>query len=85
MTYNIVTRMMYVHRDLSFDNILVCGSSVRLTYFCSVPGVEPRLNQLACQQLFTAPELTSIFPPSPAADWWSLGSILYHLLTGQAS
>lgn len=72
-------------RDLNPENILVCGGTLRLTYFCSFPSVEPTIDMLALKRLYCAPEINSIFPVTFAADWWSYGVILYHLLTGQVS
>lgn len=33
---------------------------------------------------YIAPEMQSpLYVPTPASDWWSVGALLYHLLTGQ--
>ena len=35
---------------------------------------------------YLAPELLSpLAQPTNAADWWSVGALMYHLLTGQVS
>ncbi|XP_075223191.1 ribosomal protein S6 kinase delta-1 [Lycorma delicatula] len=71
-------------RDLNPDNILVHDGSIRLTYFCQFAGVEPPVDYKAVKKLYCAPEVSSIFPITESADWWSYGAILYELITGQS-
>ena len=30
-------------------------------------------------------EIGSVTPPTPAADWWSVGAIMFEMLTGKVS
>ncbi|RZF34165.1 hypothetical protein LSTR_LSTR003575 [Laodelphax striatellus] len=71
-------------RDLNPENLLVHKGSVKLTYFCQFAGIEPPVNHKAIEKLYCAPEVTSIFPVTQAADWWSFGAILYELITGHS-
>ncbi|XP_054618063.1 ribosomal protein S6 kinase delta-1 isoform X2 [Dunckerocampus dactyliophorus] len=70
-------------RDLNPNNILLDHQGhVQLTYFCSWSDVEESCDKEACTNMYAAPEVGGISEETAACDWWSLGAILYELLTG---
>ncbi|XP_049812537.1 ribosomal protein S6 kinase delta-1 [Schistocerca nitens] len=72
-------------RDLHPDNILLGErGSLLVSYMCQLGAVDSVINEEAVNSLYCAPEVKSIFPVTPAADWWSFGAILFDLLTGKA-
>nr|XP_057913199.1 ribosomal protein S6 kinase delta-1 isoform X2 [Doryrhamphus excisus] len=70
-------------RDLNPNNILLDHQGhVQLTYFCSWSDVEESCDKEACTNMYAAPEVGGISEETAACDWWSLGAILFELLTG---
>ncbi|XP_076055102.1 ribosomal protein S6 kinase delta-1-like isoform X2 [Oratosquilla oratoria] len=72
--------------DFNPDNLLLGeGGSLVLTYQSQWTSVEREISDKSRKGGFVAPELDSpLSVPTPAADWWSVGAILYNLLTGQS-
>ncbi|KAK6638625.1 hypothetical protein RUM43_006892 [Polyplax serrata] len=71
-------------RDLRPANILLDGSgNVLLTYQAHWTGVDSLVSEEAIAGFYAAPENLSIFPITPAVDWWSFGALLHELLTGK--
>jgi serine/threonine protein kinase len=71
------------HRDLSLENILLQNGVCKIADF----GLSTRCDQLACDRVgkayYMAPEVVAGEQYDPkAADMWSLGIILFILLTG---
>ncbi|KAM4742261.1 ribosomal protein S6 kinase-related protein-like isoform 2-T2 [Anableps anableps] len=74
-----------IHRDVKMENILLSDQGhLRLSDF----GLSRRLNRggrafTVCGTIqYMAPEVLSGGPYSHAADWWSLGILLFSLVTG---
>ncbi|XP_057678447.1 ribosomal protein S6 kinase delta-1 isoform X2 [Corythoichthys intestinalis] len=71
-----------VCRDLNPSNILLDRQGhVQLTYFCRWSDVEESCDKEACENMYCAPEVGGIGEETAACDWWSLGAILFELLT----
>ncbi|KAK2847455.1 hypothetical protein Q5P01_010454 [Channa striata] len=75
-----------IHRDVKMENILLSDRGhLRLSDF----GLSHRLNRggrafTICGTIqYMAPEVLSGGPYTQAADWWSLGIMLFSLVTGE--
>ncbi|HEX4221806.1 MAG TPA: serine/threonine-protein kinase [Pseudonocardiaceae bacterium] len=78
-----------VHRDVKPSNIMLLpGDRVKLTDFGIAQGRDdPSLTAtggVMGSPGYMAPELFQGRPPSPAADLWSLGATLFHVVEGRA-
>ncbi|XP_078799194.1 ribosomal protein S6 kinase delta-1 isoform X2 [Oryzias latipes] len=70
-------------KDLNPNNILLDHQGhVQLTYFCSWYDVEESCDKEAVPSMFCAPEVGGISEETESCDWWSLGAVLFELLTG---
>ena len=75
-----------VHRDIKPSNILVSsGSDVKVADFGAafVRGVLTTQHSRLGSPAYVAPEQIRDEPPTPQSDMFSLGVMLYELLTGQ--
>lgn len=74
-----------VHRDVKPENVYVTGSRPVLLDF-GVAKAMPQASQthesLSGTPTYIAPEIFEGQPPTPASDAFSLGTMLYELLTG---
>ncbi|BFZ07313.1 hypothetical protein BsWGS_10351 [Bradybaena similaris] len=72
-------------RDLKPSNILLGDDGqVYLTYFCSLGHGDPELDWDAVENLYAAPEVSSVSGYDRTCDWWSVGALLYELIVGRS-
>jgi eukaryotic-like serine/threonine-protein kinase len=75
-----------VHRDVKPSNVLVTGDGrvVLLDFGLVAPSDRPEGSAgMAGTAVYMAPEQARGEPPGPAADWYSVGVMLYQALTGE--
>nr|XP_057947221.1 ribosomal protein S6 kinase-like 1 [Doryrhamphus excisus] len=70
-------------RDLNPRNVLLTSSGkVCLTFFGQWSEVQSEIDTNTMEQMYCAPEIGGVSRVSEACDWWSLGVLLFELLTG---
>ncbi|XP_053565160.1 ribosomal protein S6 kinase delta-1-like [Bombina bombina] len=74
-----------VCRNLNPNNILLNERGhIQLTYFSRWSEVEDSCDSDAIERMYCAPEIGGIAEETEACDWWSLGALLFELLTRKA-
>ncbi|EDV29186.1 uncharacterized protein TRIADDRAFT_52816 [Trichoplax adhaerens] len=87
----IISALSYLHsiniiwKDFGPQNILLdANGHVKITFYGEWEEVTQTIAPENIKRLYCAPEIGSITPPTPASDWWSVGAIMYEMLTGRS-
>lgn len=76
------SRRIYV-QDLNTSNLLLSeNGELILTYQCQWASVDNPVDLRALNGQYVAPEAVTLIDATPEADWWSVGVLLFELLTG---
>lgn len=76
--------MGIIHRDIKLENLLVTtGGTVKLTDFGWAASAHTKPTDLAGTFHIMAPEILLGEPQSTAADLWSAGAVIFHMVTGR--
>ena len=69
--------------DLNPNNLLLnLNGELVLTYQYQWVSIDNPLDFRCIDKMYTAPEVLTSSKPSPEADWWSVGVILFEIVTG---
>jgi ribosomal protein S6 kinase-like len=70
--------------DLNPDSILLneCGD-IMLTFIGRWPSVDWKADYKMCENMYAAPEVSSIQNVTCVSDWWSVGALIFEMLTGK--
>lgn len=75
-----------IYRDLKMDNVLLSSSGhLKLTDFgiCKLLGDAKNAYTICGTPNYMAPEIISVLPYTCSVDFWSLGVIIFEMLTGK--
>lgn len=80
----LLSKFFTICSDLNPDSILLneCGD-IMLTFIGRWPSVDWKADYKMCENMYAAPEVNSIQNVTCVSDWWSVGALIFEMLTGK--